>query len=536
MKIAMNSHTLIMPAPAPPGRRVDFAPPPVLLRKLALLAGLALLAVAGLARAAVSAYEPFGYTVGTLANNAPAAGNGFAGNWTCGAAGNIVAGLAYPGLPVANNALSSGSARQFVRFSSPLSTGTKWISFLLTSSANMGGNIDGVFFPNGNPTCLFFGWGLNPNSPSQGGFNIGSMTTAGSTAQGAASLLAMGLGTYASNTLVVMQIVFNPSGTNDTVTIYTNPVANAAAPGVPVAGTYNAYDVGTISGVGLNVQGAANITVDEIHVGDTYGDVVGYVGAAPNPPTGVNATPGANHVSLGWAAATGSPTGYTVKRSASSGGSYSIVGTTIAPIVAYNDPVLGGQTYYYVVSAVNGSGESSNSSPPVAASPTLAAPAAPTGLTATAGNAQVVLSWTGSAFATSYNVKRATASGGTYLPIGSTTDPAVTYTDSIGLNNGTTYYYVVSATGPGGTSSDTSPVGATPVAPAPLLVNIARGPGIRWFASNGVTYQLQWSDALAGTNTVWNSLGGIITGNGATNTVFDPVGPPHNYFQVLSIQ
>ncbi|MCA1607668.1 MAG: hypothetical protein LC775_19875, partial [Acidobacteria bacterium] len=43
-----------------------------------------------------------------------------------------------------------------------------------------------------------------------------------------------------------------------------------------------------------------------------------------------------------------------------------------------------------------------------------APPAAPTGLTATAGNAQVALSWTASSGATSYNVKRSTTSGGPY--------------------------------------------------------------------------------------------------------------------------
>jgi len=104
------------------------------------------------------------------------------------------------------------------------------------------------------------------------------------------------------------------------------------------------------------------------------------------------------------------------------------------------------------------------------------------------------------------------------------------------LNNGTTYYYVVSATGAGGTSTDSSRVSATPFGPLPLLVNIARGAGITWFASNNVTYQIQWTSALLGTNTVWNNLQGPILGHGATNTVFDPVGPPHHAYQVLSIQ
>jgi cellulose 1,4-beta-cellobiosidase len=157
-------------------------------------------------------------------------------------------------------------------------------------------------------------------------------------------------------------------------------------------------------------------------------------------------------------------------------------------------------------------------------------------LSATPGNAQVALSWSGSSFATSYNVKRAAAPAGPYTPIGTTTAPTVTHTDSSGLNNGTTYYYVVSATGTGGTSSDTSPVSATPNGPRPLVVTIAQGAGVRWFASNNVTYQVQWSSALLGTNTVWNNLGSQMSGNGATNTVFDPVGPPHNFYQVLSIQ
>ena len=69
-----------------------------------------------------------------------------------------------------------------------------------------------------------------------------------------------------------------------------------------------------------------------------------------------------------------------------------------------------------------------------------------------------------------------------------------------------------------------------------ILASITRGSGIRWFASNSVTYQVQWSSALLGTNTIWNNLGSPVAGNGATNTVFDTVGPPHNFFQVLAIQ
>jgi fibronectin type 3 domain-containing protein len=485
--------------------------------------------------AAAPIYEPFNYSAGTFANGTAATGSGLSGNWTCGAAGTIVSGLNYPGLPVANNALSSGVGRQFVNFSNSLSSGTKWISFLFQASGNMGGNIDGVFFPNGNSTCLWFGFGLSPYSPTQGQLGIGSMTTAGTAVQGATSLQQLGLGNYASTYLVVLRIDFNTSGANDTVTVYTNPVANAAAPGVPAAGTYSSYDVGTISGIGLNVQGGANITVDEIRVGDTYGDVVGFVSIPPAAPAGLAATSGTNSVTLTWTAATGFPNNYNIKRSTTSGTGYTTVGTTTAPTVTFTDSVLGGQTYYYVVTAVNGGGEGSPSTE-VSASPVLSAPVTPTGLTATPGNAQVALSWTASSFATSYGVKRATAFAGPYTIIGTTTAPTVTYTDASGLNNGTTYYYVLSATGDGGPSSDSSPVSAIPNGPRPLVAAVARGVGIRWFASNSVTYQVQWCSAPPSTNTVWNNLGTPIAGNGTTNTVFDPVGQVQKFYQVIGIQ
>jgi hypothetical protein len=241
-----------------------------------LIVGIAMIAMAGIANAALTAYEPFNYTAGTFANNTPATGTGLTGNWSCGANGTIGTGLSYTALTVGNNALSSGGSRQLVGLSSPLSSGTKYISFLFKASGNMGGNIDGVFFPNNNATCLWFGFGLGPFSGAQGQLGLGSMTTAGTAAQGATSLKQVGLGTYASTYLIVLKIDFDTSGVNDTITVYTNPVANVGAPGVPAAGTLTTYDVGTISKIGLNVQGGASISVDEIRVGDTYGDVVGY--------------------------------------------------------------------------------------------------------------------------------------------------------------------------------------------------------------------------------------------------------------------
>ncbi len=88
-------------------------------------------------------------------------------------------------------------------------------------------------------------------------------------------------------------------------------------------------------------------------------------------------------------------------------------------------------------------------------------PSAPTGLTATAGNQQVSLTWGAVSGASSYNVKRATANGGPYTTAGS---PSTNSYNDTAVTNGTTYYYVVSAVNSYGESANSSQASATPVA------------------------------------------------------------------------
>jgi hypothetical protein len=93
-------------------------------------------------------------------------------------------------------------------------------------------------------------------------------------------------------------------------------------------------------------------------------------------------------------------------------------------------------------------------------------PSAPTGLGATAiSTNQIDLSWTASGGATSYNVKRAAASGGPYTTIA--TGLTVTSYSDAGLAASTTYYYVVSAVNGGGESADSAEAGATTFAAQP---------------------------------------------------------------------
>ncbi|NOV01767.1 fibronectin type III domain-containing protein [Paenibacillus planticolens] len=92
---------------------------------------------------------------------------------------------------------------------------------------------------------------------------------------------------------------------------------------------------------------------------------------------------------------------------------------------------------------------------------TIPAPSAPTGLTATAGDAQVALTWTAVSGAASYNIKRSTTNGSGYTQFG--TSVTASYTDT-SVTNGTTYYYVVEATNTAGTSAASTQASATPAA------------------------------------------------------------------------
>jgi len=189
---------------------------------------------------------------------------------------------------------------------------------------------------------------------------------------------------------------------------------------------------------------------------------------APSP-VHLNVTAGNALVNLSWTAEAGA-TSYHVKRALASTGAYQQI--KAASSTAYTDAGLhNGTPYFYVVTAVNTAGESSNSNQvtatPAAPKPPPAnppAPATPSGLAATPGNAQVQLTWSAATNAASYNVKRATSSGGPYSIVDGALI-ATSYKDAA-VTNGTTYYYAVSARNSAGESSNSASVSAKPVAPA----------------------------------------------------------------------
>ncbi len=134
--------------------------------------------------------------------------------------------------------------------------------------------------------------------------------------------------------------------------------------------------------------------------------------------------------------------------------------------------VTGTNTLQFVV---NNSGTDTNPSGfrcelygSAAATGSASIPAAPTNLTATAGNAQITLNWTAPATALSYNIKRSTSLSGPFATIctlksgTSYTDNGINYDGSSQVPNGTPMYYIVTAMNTAGESAASNTAGATP--------------------------------------------------------------------------
>jgi fibronectin type 3 domain-containing protein len=211
-------------------------------------------------------------------------------------------------------------------------------------------------------------------------------------------------------------------------------------------GTEYYYKVAAVNGGGASVlSGEASATPEP---------------SAPGAPTGLTLTAGNASVALTWTAP-GGATSYNVYRGTTAGGESTTPIATGVTNASYADSGLtNGTTYYYRVAAINGGGASALSGE-ASATPQVSAPPAPTALAATAGNAQVTLSWTAISSASSYSVYRGTTAGGestTAIASGITT---ASYTDG-GLTNGTTYYYEVAAVNAGGTSAMSGEASATP--------------------------------------------------------------------------
>jgi fibronectin type 3 domain-containing protein len=163
-----------------------------------------------------------------------------------------------------------------------------------------------------------------------------------------------------------------------------------------------------------------------------------------NPPTNLIATTNGAKVDLDWSDdLSGTLAFYTVYRGANQGGPYTQVATNV-PASNYTDTTVAtGQTYYYVVTATNTVAFQTAYSNEASI---LVRIQAPTGLGRTQGDGVIHLDWDDniSGILDFYTVYRSETSGGPYTQV-ATNLTASNHSDTKAIN-GTTYYYVVTAT------------------------------------------------------------------------------------------
>ena len=297
---------------------------------------------------------------------------------------------------------------------------------------------------------------------------------------------------------------------------------NPSAPGVAMQAIVSAYDPNgnslnftwaatagwAITGYGAtatviapstyNTWGYITVTVSDNYGGAVTGTIaVGTIMAVPPSPANLTACAGNQQATLTWNTSSGA-TSYNIYQSTASGGPY----TDIASSSNTNYTVTGlinGTPCYFVVTAVNGAGESAALNQASAVPGTLPLPPSSFYIDTSTpkpcgSNNTLLLKWSESTCADSYTIYQSTSSGGPFTGIGTTTSTSFYATN---LVNGTTYYYVVTAADNAGESGNSNQAGiyfSIPASPANLQYSIYNP------VSNDCTATLTWDvspDALS---------------------------------------
>lgn len=200
----------------------------------------------------------------------------------------------------------------------------------------------------------------------------------------------------------------------------------------------------------------------------------------PATPASITATTFSDkQINLTWTDSSNNETGFKIERRQSGTTTWVQIATPAANATSFsNTGLTGGTKYYYKVRATNDAGDSTFSPEANATTQvTPTAPAAPSGLTASAASSsQINLTWTdGSNNETGFKLERRQSGSTTWTQI-ATPAANATSCSNTGLSAATKYYYRIRATNVVGDSvfsgeaDATTPV-AAPSAPSSLVAN-----------------------------------------------------------------
>lgn len=244
---------------------------------------------------------------------------------------------------------------------------------------------------------------------------------------------------------------------------------------------------------------------------------------APTAATGASC----GYVNISWPPVSGA-TGYSVYRSASVGGAYSlIISATTSAAIADNTQDHAGATFYYKVTSIVGGVESPQSNPVSAAAQTNGCVVLnpPSSVSAGTGSlcGGIDISWNAAVGAHHYYVYRSTSAAGTYVNRTPGGILGLTYTDQTSSSLGNTYYYKVSSANAAGDqeSALSSPAASasanTSACPAgiinasidsffaqPPVVPKGRACTLEWHGVTGDTNCSVYKDSISVANKVYD--------------------------------
>ncbi len=441
-----------------------------------------------------------GCTVTGLTNGTPYTFTVTATNWAGTGASSSASGAATPyTIPGAPSGVSAtgGNTQAVVTWSAAATNGAVITGYTITSSP-------------GSKTCT---WTTGPLTCTVTGLTNGTSYTFTATAT---NLAGTGSASSPSAAVVPATVPGAPTGVgatpgNGTAAVsWSAPASNggAAITGYTVTSSPGGQTCTTAT-LGCSVGGLSNGTSYTFTVTATNSAGTSSASTAsaavtpytlPGAPTGVTATPGTGSVAVTWSAAPANGaavTGYTVT---SSPGGQTCTTATLGCTVS---GLTNGTSYTFTVTATNLAGTGAASAASSAATPATV-PGAPTGVSATPGNASASVSWTapgsnGGAAITGYT---ATASPG-----GATCTTAALGCTVSGLTNGTSYTFSVRATNWAGTGA------ASGASPAVTPATVPDAP-------TDVTLDLPADHVVGALDVTWTAPaftgGAVITGYIAT--------------------